>query len=148
MSQNYTGRSSQEDVAWCYDAVHRVSRTFSLTIAELEEPMARDICVGYLLCRVADTIEDAGHIPPAAQSELLRLYSRTLDPGADTSVRTFDDAAAEWLPGTLTDDWEVVDARSAGNDQLMFLPNDEELIKEEAFIVAEPDTVRDLADSV
>jgi len=46
------------------------------------------------------------------------------------------------------DDWEVVDARSAGNDQLMFLPNDEELIKEEAFIVAEPDTVRDLADSV
>ena len=46
------------------------------------------------------------------------------------------------------DDWEVVDARSAGSDQLMFLPNDEELIKEEAFIVAEPNTVCDLADSV
>ena len=109
MSQNHTGRSSQEDVAWCYDAVHRVSRTFSLTISELDEPMARDICVGYLLCRVADTIEDAGHIPPAAQSELLRLYSRTLDPSSDDSVRAFDEAAAEWLPETLTDDWEVVD---------------------------------------
>jgi len=30
----------------------------------------------------------------------------------------------------------------------MFLPNDEELIKEEAFIVAEPDAVRNLGDSV
>ncbi|WP_121823394.1 hypothetical protein [Halostella salina] len=46
------------------------------------------------------------------------------------------------------DDWEVVDARSAGNEQLMFLPNDEDLIKEEAFIVAEPDAVRNLGDSV
>jgi farnesyl-diphosphate farnesyltransferase len=116
MSQNHTGRSSEEDIAWCYDAVHRVSRTFSLTIAELDEPMARDICVGYLLCRVADTIEDAGHIPPAAQSELLRLYSRTLDPESDDSIHTFEDAAGEWLPETLTDDWEVVDnaARAVG----------------------------------
>ena len=109
MSQNHTGRSSQEDTEWCYDAVHRVSRTFSLTIAELEEPMARDICVGYLLCRVADTIEDAGHIPPSAQAELLRLYSRTLDPESEDSIRTFDESVAEWLPETLTDDWEVVD---------------------------------------
>lgn len=109
MSQNQPGRSSQEDIEWCYDAVHRVSRTFSLTIAELDEPMARDICVGYLLCRVADTIEDAGHIPPAAQSKLLRQYSHTLDPESDESIRSFDDAVAEWLPGTLSDDWEVVD---------------------------------------
>jgi len=109
MPQNHTDRSSQEDVEWCYDAVHRVSRTFSLTIAELEEPMARDICVGYLLCRVADTIEDAGHIPPAAQSELLQQYSRVLDPEADDSIRAFDDSVSEWLPETLTDDWEVVD---------------------------------------
>ncbi|QIO23608.1 phytoene/squalene synthase family protein [Haloarcula sp. JP-L23] len=109
MSQNHTGRSSEEDIEWCYDAVHRVSRTFSLTIAELDEPMARDICVGYLLCRVADTIEDAGHIPPGVQADLLRLYSRTLDPSADASVRAFDEAASEWLPATMTDDWEVVD---------------------------------------
>ncbi|WP_254271769.1 phytoene/squalene synthase family protein [Haloarcula marina] len=108
MSQNHTGRSSQEDIEWCYDAVHRVSRTFSLTIAELDEPMARDICVGYLLCRVADTVEDAGHIPPAAQADLLRLYSRVLDPATDASVRAFDEAAAEWLPETRSADWEVV----------------------------------------
>ncbi|WP_276272466.1 phytoene/squalene synthase family protein [Haloarcula litorea] len=116
MSQNHTGRSPQEDITWCYDAVHRVSRTFSLTIAELDEPMAHDICVGYLLCRVADTIEDAGHIPPSTQSELLRTYSRVLDPSADASVRAFDEAAAEWLPETMTDDWEVVDnaARAVG----------------------------------
>ncbi len=109
MSQNHTDRSSQEDIEWCYDAVHRVSRTFSLTIAELEEPMARDICVGYLLCRVADTIEDAGHVPPAVQAELLRTYSRVLDPETDTTIRTFREAVDEWIPESKNDDWRVVD---------------------------------------
>lgn len=46
------------------------------------------------------------------------------------------------------DDWEVVDARNAQREQLMFLPNDEELIKEEAFIVAEPDAVCELSEIV
>jgi farnesyl-diphosphate farnesyltransferase len=109
MSQNHTGQSPREDIAWCYDAAHRVSRTFSLTISELDEPMARDICVGYLLCRVADTIEDAGHIPPATQSDLLRLYSRVLDPSTDESIEAFDDSVTRWVPETVTDDWEVVD---------------------------------------
>ncbi|MFC6864623.1 phytoene/squalene synthase family protein [Halomicroarcula sp. GCM10025817] len=109
MSQNQTDRSAQDDIEWCYDAVHRVSRTFSLTIAELDEPMARDICVGYLLCRVADTIEDAGHVPPGAQAELLRTYSRVLDPASDTTVRAFRSKVDEWLPATRSADWEVVD---------------------------------------
>src|SRR6056297_4292892 len=109
MSQNHTGRSSQDDLEWCYDAVHRVSRTFSLTIAELDEPMARDICVGYLLCRVADTIEDAGHVPPGVQADLLRTYSRVLDPDSETTVKTFMTKVDEWIPATKDSDWEVVD---------------------------------------
>ncbi|MBV0901551.1 phytoene/squalene synthase family protein [Haloarcula salina] len=108
MSQNHTGRSSSEDVEWCYDAVHRVSRTFSLTISELNEPMARDICLGYLLCRVADTIEDAGHLPPAVQAELLRTYSRVLEPSNGTSIAAFHDTVGEWIPATTDADWEVV----------------------------------------
>jgi len=109
MSQNHTDRSLQNDIEWCYDAVHRVSRTFSLTIAELDEPMARDICIGYLLCRVADTIEDAGHIPPAEQADLLRTYSEALDPGSDTTVETFLRETEEWVPEPVTDDWAVVE---------------------------------------
>ena len=109
MSQNQTDRSPQADLEWCFDAVHRVSRTFSLTIAELDEPMARDICVGYLLCRVADTIEDAGHVPPAEQAALLRLYNRVLDPTDETSARRFREAVDEWIPATHSTDWAVVE---------------------------------------
>jgi farnesyl-diphosphate farnesyltransferase len=50
------------DEAWCYEAVQGVSRTFALTVDVLEEPMSTHICLGYLLCRVADTVEDAGHL--------------------------------------------------------------------------------------
>ncbi|WP_226041104.1 phytoene/squalene synthase family protein [Natrinema sp. DC36] len=96
------------DLEWCYDAVHGVSRTFSITIDRLEEPMSRHICVGYLLCRIADTIEDAGHIPPDAQTELLATYDRLLDPNADRSVSAFMDDVEPWIPEERTDDWEVV----------------------------------------
>ncbi|MFC6768487.1 phytoene/squalene synthase family protein [Natrinema soli] len=96
------------DLEWCYDAVHGVSRTFSITIDRLEEPMSRHICVGYLLCRIADTIEDAGHIPPDAQTELLATYDRLLDPNAGGSVSAFMDDVEPWIPEERTDDWDVV----------------------------------------
>ncbi|QLK25713.1 squalene/phytoene synthase family protein [Natrinema zhouii] len=96
------------DLEWCYDAVHGVSRTFSITIDRLEEPMARHICVGYLLCRIADTIEDAGHIPPDVQTELLTRYDRLLDPDADSSVSAFMDDVEPWIPDERTQDWTVV----------------------------------------
>ena len=96
------------DLEWCYEAVHGVSRTFSITIERLEEPMARHICLGYLLCRVADTIEDAGHIPPETQTELLTTYDRLLDPETDQTVDGFMEDVEPWIPEERTDDWEVV----------------------------------------
>ncbi|MDQ2051453.1 phytoene/squalene synthase family protein [Natronolimnohabitans sp. A-GB9] len=96
------------DLEWCYDAVHGVSRTFSITIERLEEPMARHICIGYLLCRVADTIEDAGHIPPETQTELLTTYDRLLDPDSEVTVATFMDDVEPWIPDEPNDDWTVV----------------------------------------
>ncbi|WP_049923102.1 phytoene/squalene synthase family protein [Halopiger djelfimassiliensis] len=102
--------TTDADLEWCYDAVHGVSRTFSITIDRLEEPMARHICIGYLLCRVADTIEDAGHIPPETQTELLEEYDRLLDPETETerAVEEFMDEVGPWVPEDRNDDWEVV----------------------------------------
>ncbi|QSW98275.1 phytoene/squalene synthase family protein [Haloterrigena alkaliphila] len=108
MTTGQSGSQTDADLEWCYDAVHGVSRTFSITIDRLEEPMAKHICLGYLLCRVADTIEDAGHIPPATQTELLATYDRVLDPDADETVSGFMDDVEPWLPDERTDDWEVV----------------------------------------
>ena len=99
----------ESDLAWCYDAVQDVSRTFAITIAELDEPMARDICVGYLVCRVADTIEDDDRIPPDEKATLLRAYRRALDTDAEADAAAFGTAASEWVPADPDADWEVVD---------------------------------------
>ncbi len=108
MTTGQPERTTEADLQWCYEAVHGVSRTFSITIDRLEEPMARHICLGYLLCRIADTIEDAGHIPPRTQSELLSTYDRLLDPDDPTTVETFMTDVEPWLPEDRNDDWEVV----------------------------------------
>jgi farnesyl-diphosphate farnesyltransferase len=100
----------EADVEWCHETVQGVSRTFALTIDVLDDPMSTHICLGYLLCRVADTIEDAGHIPPEPQAELLRLYDEALDPAAETDIEAFRDAADQWLPPVdeRSADWAVV----------------------------------------
>jgi len=106
-------QSPEPDVAWCHEAVRGVSRTFALTVDVLEEPMSSHICLGYLLCRVADTIEDAGHIPPETRVDLLETYDAALDPASDGTVTQFRVAVDEWLPAPAdrSTDWSVV-ARS------------------------------------
>ena len=101
-------KSASSERAWCHDTVQDVSRTFALTIDALEEPMATRICVGYLLCRVADTIEDATEIAPGTQADLLRLYDRVLDPEDETTPAEFEAAVEPALPAELDADWTVV----------------------------------------
>lgn len=117
-SKPLTECSAEADLDWCFEAVQGVSRTFAITIDVLEEPMDSYICVGYLLCRVADTVEDAGHVPPEEQARLLALYDRALDPDDDATVEEFREAVDPWLPAerddveeSEADDWDVV-ARS------------------------------------
>ena len=98
------------DFEWCYEAVQGVSRTFALTVDVLDEPMASYIGLGYLVCRIADTVEDAGHIPPEEQARLLGLYDEVLDPDSDTEIEAFRREVDPWLPAAdeRSDDWEVV----------------------------------------
>ncbi len=98
----------EADLEWCHETVQGVSRTFALTIDVLEEPMSTHICLGYLLCRIADTIEDAGHIPPEPQAELLRTYDEAINPDSETDIVQFRAEADEWIPDERTPDWIVV----------------------------------------
>ena len=102
--------SETADLEWCHEAVQGVSRTFALTIDVLDEPMSSYICVGYLLCRVADTVEDSNHIPSAEQVAILRMYDALLDPKAPTDVGAFMERVEPWIPAEedRSDDWEVV----------------------------------------
>jgi farnesyl-diphosphate farnesyltransferase len=106
--RNHASTSVEADFDWCYGIVGDVSRTFALTISELDEPLSREICVGYLLCRVADTIEDSDSIPADEQVRLLSLYRDALDPDDTDSLDQFMDGVAEWVPDSPSADWRVV----------------------------------------
>ncbi|WP_101296708.1 phytoene/squalene synthase family protein [Halegenticoccus soli] len=112
MSRDAASRppGADADLEWCHEAVQGVSRTFALTVDVLEEPMASYICLGYLVCRIADTVEDAEDIPPNEQARLLRLYDRALDPDDETTIEEFAAAAAPYVPPAeeRSDDWDVV----------------------------------------
>jgi farnesyl-diphosphate farnesyltransferase len=60
-----------------------VSRTFALSIRVLPGALGRSVLAAYLLCRIADTLEDEPHMPASAKATLL-----------DELLHCFDDAAA------------------------------------------------------
>ncbi|MEP6621738.1 MAG: phytoene/squalene synthase family protein [bacterium] len=68
-----------------------VSRTFALSIRVLPGALGSAVLTAYLLCRIADTLEDEPELPAAAKAALL-----------DTLVCCFDDAeAADAFPNRL-----------------------------------------------
>lgn len=56
-----------------------VSRTFAPGIEMLPAPLRDQVRLGYLFCRVADTIEDAPAVPAPRRTALLRRYASILD---------------------------------------------------------------------
>ena len=55
----------QEDIDFQNQALDGVSRTFALTIPQLPEGLRDVVGNAYLLCRIADTIEDETKLSPA-----------------------------------------------------------------------------------
>lgn len=55
-----------------------VSRTFAISIRFLPGTLGRAVLTAYLLCRIADTIEDDNSTAPAKRAELLEEFLRTL----------------------------------------------------------------------
>ena len=68
-----------------------VSRTFALSIRMLPGPLGRAVLAAYLLCRIADTLEDEPSLPAEVKAGLL-----------DTLGRCFSDrAAADAFPSLV-----------------------------------------------
>ncbi len=55
-----------------------VSRTFAISIRFLPGDLGRAVLTAYLLCRIADTIEDDNSTAPTERAELLEEFLRTL----------------------------------------------------------------------
>lgn len=63
-----------EQLAFQQLALLGVSRTFALTIPQLPEPLRTVIGNAYLLCRIADTVEDEPHLTADQKAHLLGCF--------------------------------------------------------------------------
>jgi farnesyl-diphosphate farnesyltransferase len=67
--------------AFCYETLPKVSRTFALCIRLLPNGVEYPVLVAYLLCRVADTIEDTADLSAAEKDRLLAHFRSCLEEG-------------------------------------------------------------------
>ena len=87
----------------------KVSRTFAICIRLLPPGLERPVLTAYLLCRVADTIEDNPSLPPDVKETLLTAFRAALDvggPDADALRKAF--AAPKTDAERLTHDADTV----------------------------------------
>lgn len=96
-----------DDLIFCRNALAAVSRTFAQPIAMLEGDLQTTVMCGYLLCRIADTIEDDPDLAPGLRDHLFELFLRTLDQENDPA------AFALAFPKVRDDDPEIILARQA-----------------------------------
>ncbi len=62
------------DWAFCVRSLEEVSRTFSKPILLLPDELKVAVTLGYLLCRIADTVEDHPAVPAEMRKGLFRLF--------------------------------------------------------------------------
>ncbi len=89
-----------------------VSRTFSLSIRMLPGTLGRAVLAAYLLCRIADTLEDEPVLPAEAKAVLL-----------DELLRCFDEpSAADEFPSLVARlDGDAAHVRLAQHTDLVFV---------------------------
>lgn len=61
-------------LAFCYDMLNRVSRSFAVVIQQLPDRLRDAVCVFYLVLRALDTVEDDMSIPDDLKIPLLRCF--------------------------------------------------------------------------
>jgi farnesyl-diphosphate farnesyltransferase len=83
------GRSNTDE--FIRDFIPKVSRTFALTIKFLPEKLRRTVFASYLLCRVADTLEDSPILDPDDKKDRLVQLHRMLTEASGGNAIQADD---------------------------------------------------------
>lgn len=65
----------QDKIQYCLNMLPRVSRTFAPTIRMLPKGLNVPVTVAYLLCRIADTVEDTDALSVDEKKNLLTVYA-------------------------------------------------------------------------
>jgi farnesyl-diphosphate farnesyltransferase len=89
--------------AFCREALPEVSRTFALNIPVLPEPLDLVVTVGYLLCRIVDTVEDEAACGAAQRAQLLARFAHLVElpEGWRQEVPRYTAEVAHWLRSTV-----------------------------------------------
>ena len=66
--------TNMDDAAYQNEILQYVSRTFALTIPQLPDSLCKVVANAYLLCRIADTIEDDKSMTPAQKREYAERF--------------------------------------------------------------------------
>lgn len=77
----------QEDRAFCQEMLPKVSRTFAACIRLLPPKVKECVLIAYLLCRIADTIEDTPDLGTIEKGELLAHFRSLLEHHGEDSSR-------------------------------------------------------------
>jgi len=72
--------SYSEDFRFCEDSLPKVSRTFAINIRILKGDVYCGVLLAYLLCRIADSIEDDHYFPVDFKIQKLHEYSSLFPP--------------------------------------------------------------------
>ena len=86
------GITKQEANDFCREILPAVSRTFALSIRLLPGELGSAVRCAYLICRIADTLEDEPNMPAESKAALLDLLAACFNDAR--SVAAFADAAA------------------------------------------------------
>lgn len=76
-------KPTKTDLDFCRETLPKVSRTFALVIAILKGDLYKSVLLAYLLCRIADTIEDNSFMTPEKKYELLDQFLDALTKKGD-----------------------------------------------------------------
>ncbi len=113
-------RSRTDGLAWCEMMLPRVSRTFALCIRFLPPDIRTPVLLSYLLCRIADTIEDDTDLSPAHKRELLTSFAEQLAAVAP-QVREIEESL------TTAEGADAALVRNAGRVLAVFAAQDREV---------------------
>ena len=109
MSRAVPQRDTRSDQDYQSDILVHVSRTFALTIPELPAGLRATVTCAYLLCRIADTIEDEPTLPAEDKVRYLAQFSALVGGPSDAAP-----LAAELAP-RLSDRTSAHERELVGN---------------------------------
>ena len=100
---------------FCREILPAVSRTFAIGIRMLPGDLGAAVRTAYLVCRIADTLEDEPGAPAETKAYRLAMFARCFD----------DPASVPWFVTTLRDlRGDAAHLRLATNTDLVFLALD------------------------